>query len=116
MSNESASEVQPKNRFVLLAQRILLLFALYTFCRLLFLIFNLSYFREDSFSSILKLFFFGLRFDTTSIVITNIPFLVLSILPFRSFYGKAYQRLLKFLFVFVDSFTLIFNCIDFELF
>jgi len=81
------------------AKRILLLIGLYIVCRLLFLLFNFSYFKVSSFSHILSLFFYGLRFDITAIVITNLLFIVLSVLPFYFFYSKAYQQLLRIIFI-----------------
>src|SRR5436190_7424519 len=114
MPKASALSGKPKNRFIVLAQRILLLLALYTLCRLLFLIFNISYFKGIAVGHVLSLFFFGLRFDFTAIVISNLPFIALSALPLPFFYRKAYQWLLKFLFVLVNSVALLFNTIDLE--
>ena len=108
------SPMQMKNRFVLLAQRILLIFALYTFCRLVFYIFNLSFFAELSASSVLKLFFYGLRFDATAIVISNLPFIALHFYPFRHFYSKPYQLVLRIIFLIVNTVAVILNFTDIE--
>src|SRR5437879_754609 len=97
------AHMQQKNRFLLLTQRILLLIGLYTLGRLLFFIFNFSYFKSASFGHILSLFFFGLRFDITAIVISNLLFIALSVIPFPFFYHKAYQQLLKIIFIIVNS-------------
>ena len=104
--------MQMKNRFVLLLQRILMLFALYTFCRILFYVFNFSYFSDLSFTAVLKLFFFGLRFDAVAIVISNLIFIALHFYPFRHFYHKIYQNILRVLFLFVNTIAVILNLID----
>ncbi|MCX6275877.1 MAG: sulfatase-like hydrolase/transferase [Bacteroidetes bacterium] len=101
-----------KNRFILLLQRVLMLFALYTFCRILFYIFNFSYFSDLSFTAVLKLFFFGLRFDAVAIVISNLLFIALHFYPFSLFYHKIYQNILRVLFLFVNTIAVILNLID----
>jgi len=106
--------MQLKNRFVLLAQRILLLFVLYTFCRLLSYVFNFSYFGDIGFATTLKLFFFGLRFDAAAIVISNIVFIGLHFYPFSHFYTRTYQGILRFLFLLVNSLAVMLNFVDIE--
>src|ERR1041385_6176142 len=108
--------MQPKNRFVLLFQRILLILAFYSLCRLLFLAFNFSYYKEESVVAIISCFFFGLRFDITAIVISNLLFIALSVLPLPFFYHRIYQAILKIIFILINSVALFFNCADFELF
>src|SRR5260221_12997138 len=103
--------MERRNRFVLLLMRMALLMALYTLCRLLFLLFNLSYFRGEPAGHLLSLFFYGLRFDSTAIVISNLLFICLSVVPFFFFYNNGYQRLLKILFITFHSFSLRFNII-----
>lgn len=106
--------MQMKNRFLLLAERIALLFLLYTFCRLLFYFFNYSFFKDIGVSSVLKLFFFGLRFDATAIIISNIVFIGLHFYPFSHFYHRLYQGFLRFLFLLINSVAVILNFIDIE--
>lgn len=89
-----------------------MLFALYSFCRVLFYIFNFSYFSDLSFTSVLKLFFFGLRFDAVAIVISNLLFIALHFYPFSHFYHKIYQGFLRLLFLFVNTIAVILNLID----
>src|SRR5215468_6545216 len=89
--NSYFRHMQMTNRFVLLAKRIILLFVLYTFCRLVFYLFNFSFFRDVPLLNVLKLFFYGLRFDATAIVISNLLFIALHFYPFRLFYTWPYQ-------------------------
>ncbi len=105
-----------KSNLLLLVQRTALLVAFYSVCRLFFLIFNFSYFSDVSAISISKDFFFGIRFDLSSIVISNIIFIVLHLNPFQIFYHRYYQIFLKVLFLVVNIPLLLFICIDFGFF
>ncbi|MEO8086399.1 MAG: LTA synthase family protein [Bacteroidota bacterium] len=103
-----------KNRFILLAERILLLLALYTLCRLLFYLFNFSYFNDLGMTQVLKLFFFGLRFDIVAIVISNLLFIALHFFPFNHFYTRIYQQFLRILFLLVNTIAVLLNLVDIE--
>ncbi len=105
-----------KSSLLLLVQRILLLIVLYSLCRLLFLLFNLNYFSGTSTGSLLKDFFFGIRFDISAIIISNIVFIGLHFYPLELFYHKYYQRFLKIIFLAVNIPLLLFSCIDFGFF
>ncbi len=61
-------------------------------------------------------FLFGLRFDITAIVISNILFISLHLFPFSFFYTPVYQSILRVLFVIINSFNLLLNCLDIGLF
>ncbi len=105
-----------QSNFVVLLRRLGLLILIYSLCRLLFLIFNFSYFAETDLSVILKSFFFGVRFDLTAVIISNILFISLHLLPFRFFYTIPYQRVLRILFNLVNIPLLLLNSIDWGLF
>jgi len=105
-----------KNNLVLLVERLLLLNVLYSFCRLLFFLFNLSYFSDVSAGSLLKDFLVGIRFDLVAIIISNIVFIILHLNPFSFFYSRVYQLVLKIIFLSVNIIFLLFSCIDFGLF
>jgi len=107
---------QLKSNWILLVQRMLLLLFFYTLCRGLFLLFNFSYFREVPVSALLADFFFGLRFDLSAIVISNLVFISLHVNPFPFFHHRYYQRVLKIIFILVNTPFLLFYCIDFGLF
>ena len=105
-----------QNNYILLLRRILLLLEIYFFCRLLFLLFNFSYFSTVDIITILKSFIYGIRYDITAIFISNIVFISLHLLPFPFFYRKSYQKFLKLLFFLVNVPFILLNCIDFGLF
>jgi phosphoglycerol transferase MdoB-like AlkP superfamily enzyme len=97
-------------------ERTLVLLLFMSFCRLLFLLFNYSYFNDHSFLNLLKAFVFGLRFDLTITVILGLPFLFFHLNGFPSFYKRPYQILLKILYLIPAVFMLLMNCIDIGLF
>lgn len=108
--------MKKKSNLFLLLQRVIVIMILFSICRLLFLLFNFSYFSDEGFLSLLSAFFYGLRFDVTAVVICNLPFLFFHFFPFSFFYRKSYQGFLKFLFLLVNIPLLLLNCIDLALF
>ena len=84
----------------------LVLLFMYELCRIIFYVFNHAYFSDLSFSRLMYYLFVGLRFDICAIVFTNLPFIVLSILPFGSEQSIYRRYFLKFLFIIVNSLAL----------
>ncbi|MEP7169056.1 MAG: LTA synthase family protein, partial [Bacteroidota bacterium] len=103
-------------RLKILLKRLLILFFLYSLCRLIFFLFNYSYFSSGTFSEIVKSFFFGIRFDAAAIVITNCLFIFLSVLPINTWNKSGYQLVLKTIFIIVNVVCLLFQCVDFGYF
>lgn len=101
-----------KMQLSLLLKRVLLVFAFYSLSRFLFLIFNFSVLGSIAFAEIISVFFFSLRFDAAAIAITNSLFIVLSLLPFKNFLSKGYQKFLKSIFLLVNIPCLFFNLLD----
>ena len=60
------------------------------------------------------MFFYGLRFDATAIVISNLLFIGLHFYPFSHFYSRAYQAVLRSIFLIVNSVAVMMNFIDIE--
>src|SRR5687767_2370313 len=100
----------------ILFKRLLLVYALYTLCRLLFWVINCRYFAELSAGEAAGAFFYGVLFDSSSICFTNCLFILMSVLPFSFVFTRSYQNILKWLFILVNSICLIVNCIDFAYF
>lgn len=99
-----------------LIKRLFLLLILYSLARGIFLLLNFNAFENISASELLKIFFFGLRFDISTIVWTNILIIFLHLIPFSFRNVKIYQKILKFLFVFINSLFLFSNIADAEYF
>ncbi len=101
---------------ILLIQRIILLLVLFQLSRFAFLIFNSLNFQENSFFEFIKIFSFGTVYDNSAILLFNIIFIVLSILPFNFISNKKYQTILKYLFFIINSVLLLSNFVDIEYF
>jgi phosphoglycerol transferase MdoB-like AlkP superfamily enzyme len=95
-----------------LIKRIGFILLLFTVTRILFFLLNFSVFRPLDLKLILKSFFFGLRFDFISIYYFNIVIIVLHLFCFE-FTGKPiFQKIIKGLFIFVNTILLLLNIID----
>ncbi|MDP4267222.1 MAG: sulfatase-like hydrolase/transferase [Bacteroidota bacterium] len=85
---------------------------LYTICRLLFYIFNKQYFTEINYEEFLKLFFWGLRFDISAIVILNSLYILLNIIPFSLRSRNYYQNICSIIFYITNFAGLLANLGD----
>jgi phosphoglycerol transferase MdoB-like AlkP superfamily enzyme len=102
--------------FSLLIRRLGLLMLLYFVCRFFFLVFNFVYYSQLETGTLVLSFVYGLRFDITAVIISNILFISLHLFPFSFFYSNIYQRVLKIIFNVFNIPFLLLNCIDFGLF
>lgn len=92
------------------------LYILYSICRILFYLFNLTSFQQMELGEFFKILFYGLRFDSFSIAASNSLYILLFLLPFPFYYSKQYQNLLKTIFVLINAFFVMLNFIDFAYF
>ena len=92
-----------------LVQNLFLAYVIYFIARVAYMLDNWSYF-----SSSLKweIFQGGLMFDTSAIMVTNIPYIVLLLLPLHHKETHFWQRLCKWLFVTVNGLALVLNLAD----
>jgi phosphoglycerol transferase MdoB-like AlkP superfamily enzyme len=102
-----------KQKVILLLKQLLLVFVMYFLCRVVFLISCHSYFLNLNAWEILKLFFYGIRFDAFSIAVSNILFITISLQPFLFANNYWLQKTNNFLFLVFNSLFLLTNCIDF---
>lgn len=93
--------------------RIFLVYVVYTLCRLLFVAFNKELLQVDSFGELMRLCYFGLRFDNTIIIYTNALFIILSLLPIKKLATNGFQKFLFYLYFITNSVAIAFNFIDF---
>ncbi len=96
----------------LLGKRLLLVLGLYLFCRVYFCILNPSVFSPFEMYNVTLVFLNGLKFDTSSILFTNAPFILLHLFPFSFTTSSKYQYAIKVLMVVVNAFFLSLNIID----
>src|SRR6218665_1365080 len=92
--------------------RLVFVLLLYTLCRLLFYAFNHHYFSALGFPGLLSILFYGVYFDSSTIILLNFLFLVLVLLPFPFREKNAYKGILKWIFYIVNSIALLSNCTD----
>ena len=102
------------NEISILIYRIFLVYINYTFCRLLFVYFNNDLLQIDNFLQLTKLLYYGIRFDSMSIVYLNSIFILLSIIPFKINTSKIYQDILIWIYFIFNGIGMLLNFIDFE--
>lgn len=100
------------NIYTVLLLRILLVYAAYTICRLLFYVFNTGLFTHMHATEGWRIFFGGLRFDTAAILYTNAPVILLHLLPFKFRYDKPYQQAIKILYFIINFLAIAVNMAD----
>src|SRR5688572_3445026 len=97
---------------LILLKRLFVCFVAYLICRILFFGANKSYFPNTGTTDLLKDCFFGLRFDSFSIVLSNSLFILLSLLPLNAFRSASYQKFLFWLFIISNAVFVSANFID----
>ena len=96
-----------------IACNLLLAYAVYFLARIIYLTINYSYFYQDlTLVHLFELLGAGLVFDTSAILVTNIPYIVLMLLPWHGKERPAYQQFCRWVFVIVNSVALAINLID----
>ena len=100
------------NLYFQLIRRILVVYLLYTLCRLVFFWYNHDLYGSRTFVQLFAIFSGGLLFDTTAILYTNLAYILMFLLPFRFRYKRAYQTAAKYLYFIANSITLAANCMD----
>jgi phosphoglycerol transferase MdoB-like AlkP superfamily enzyme len=101
-----------KSDYKLIVKRLALALLLFPISRIIFYFYNTTYFGELDFQS-LKAFVYGGRFDLSTLLIVNILFIFLSLIPVRY---KAYKTLLKITFVISNFIAFSLNIGDSEFF
>jgi phosphoglycerol transferase MdoB-like AlkP superfamily enzyme len=100
------------NNFTSLSKKIGLLLFVYTICRILFYLFNFSYFSDLSFGQTFFIMLVGIRFDLSAVILSNSFFIIFTLLPFPFRESKVYKTVLKWLFLIVNSLAILANCVD----
>lgn len=96
--------------------RFLLLVVIFSISRYLFYLFNVNYFDTLKTAELLKIMFFGIRFDLSALYYFNILFILLSLIPGKFKNNANYQNVLLVLFTVVNSALLATNYIDTKFF
>ena len=95
------------------ACNLLVAYGIYFAARIIYLAENWSYFAQGlTFSHLLELMRGGLLFDTSAIMVTHIPYIVLMLLPLHLKETMAWQQLCRWLFLVVNGLALAVNLCD----
>ncbi len=101
-----------KQQIQVLFKRILLVYALFTLSRILFHIFNSTHFQNIVSDELFSIYFYGLRFDSFSILLCNSLFILLSVLPINYFNSYGFHKYLRIWFFISNAVFLSINYID----
>ena len=92
---------------------LLWLYVVYLAARITYLLVNLSYFEQNlSFGHLMEMLGGGIVFDTTAILVTNIPYIVLMLLPWHGKEHKAYQEVCRWVYLVINGLALAVNLAD----
>ena len=97
------------NIHVVMVLKLLLVLILLFLSRILFYLFNLDYFSNLGIQEVIRIFFVGLRFDLSALLIINAPFILMNSVPFRFRYNRLYQGFANVFFYLINSFALMTN-------
>ena len=100
------------NEYLVLLYRFSLLMGFYSFCRILFYLFNTASFPKVTFLSFLTILKGGLMFDISALLYLNAVYMLLFILPFQFKFSGWYQIMLKWIFMIGNSVGIAFNLVD----
>ena len=95
-----------------LVWNLLLVYAVYFVCRVVFLLANLSYFPDLTFSGLVRIFRGGLLFDTSALLYTNLLYIVLMLLPLHIKENAAYRTTTKWIFLATNALCIVANLAD----
>ena len=88
-------------------------YILYFLARIIYLLVNYSYFEQGlSSSHLMEMLCGGLVFDTSAILVTNIPYIVLMLLPWHRKENNTYQQICKWVFIVINGLALAINLCD----
>ncbi|HWY99246.1 MAG TPA: LTA synthase family protein [Bacteroidia bacterium] len=88
-----------------LIKRLLLLIIPYELCRVFYFVYNHHYFASVGSGKFIYYLFIGLRFDVPAIIMTNLPFIILSLLPLGRIESVYRRSVLKTVFMVINSIT-----------
>ncbi len=92
---------------------LLLLYVVYFVARITYLLVNYSYFSQNlSFGHLMEMLGGGLVFDTSAILVTNIPYVVLMLLPWHGKETKAYHAVCRWVYLIINGLALAVNLCD----
>lgn len=96
----------------LLFKRLLIVIIIYFITRCLFIWSNNKYLHIDTFISLLKIFWGGIRFDISAIIYVNLIFIFLHITYYKKLVSGKISRVIKWLYLITNGCFIAINIID----
>ena len=92
---------------------LMLIYVVYFVARVVYLLVNYSYFEQGlTFTHLMEMFGGGLMFDTSAILVTNIPYIVLMLFPLHYKETRAYHAVCRWVFLIVNGLAFATNLCD----
>lgn len=92
---------------------LLLLYVVYQVARMVYLFVNYSYFEQGlTFGHLMEMLGGSLVFDTSAILVTNIPYIVLMLFPLHLKETRVYQLVCKWVYLVINGLALAVNLCD----
>jgi len=92
---------------------LLIVYGVYFLARVVYLLENWSYFSQGlSCSHVMEMLGGGLMFDTSAILVTNIPYIVLMLFPLHQKENPVYRQVCKWVFLVINGLALAVNLCD----
>ena len=92
---------------------LLIAYVVYFIARVTYLLVNYNYFKQGlTAGHLMEILKGGLVFDTSAILVTNIPYIVLMLFPWHGKETKVYQQLCKWIFIIINGLALAVNLCD----
>lgn len=110
--SKKKSRIYEGNILLVTFLRLIVVLIFFFISRICFYLFNLQYFSSLGFGEVMRIFFLGLRFDISAILIINLPVIFFNSIPFRFRYNKVYQGFVSVFFYIVNITGLLVNFVD----
>ncbi len=105
-------KIKINNYYLLVIWRILLIYIIYTLCRIFFILYNYHLLDTISFNQLTRILWGGLMFDTSAILYTNILYLFFSFLPLPAIKSAISQKILRWLYIVTNFIAISINLAD----
>lgn len=92
--------------------RIALALFFFSMCRVIFYLYNLDYFTSVTFNGLLKIFYGGLVFDLSVLLLLQSPYILSQLIPFKFRHNLIYQKITIWLYIIPLSGGIIANLAD----
>ena len=92
---------------------LLIAYGVYFLARVIYFLENYSYFSQNlSFSHVMEMLEGGLVFDTSAILVTNIPYIVMMLFPIHLKENATYHKLCRAVYLFINGLAFAMNLCD----